>query len=259
MAEHLDSFVRFCGGVNKIPDDGTSRPRILLLKDAIETGDYFYIVLHQILCVWSIDREAAHRLLGLASDVAESALSIIQNTLRKNENMTQRLVHFFATFPNTRSSGLWETEGFRKHASDVSVFLNNLHEQWNRIHMPAMRSRSGRGYPILADELRYQLKLRSPLLESIFFTVTRRHIGVPDGRIADQMMALFRQDAQNDHARVRATKSSNSNSSNSNSSNSNSSHSSNSNCDSRLILRRPLECNNPYHKPFPDNRPCQSK
>ncbi|GKT90522.1 MIZ/SP-RING zinc finger protein [Colletotrichum tofieldiae] len=243
MAEHLDSFVRFCGGLNKIPDDGTSRPRILLLKDAIETGDYFYIVLHQILCVWSIDREAAHRLLGLAPDVAESALSIIQNTLRKNENMTQRLVHFFATFPNTRSSGLWETEVFRKHASDVSVFLNNLHEQWNRIHMPAMRSRSGRGYPILADELHYQLKLRSPLLESIFFTVTRRHIGVPDGRIADQMMALFRQDAQNDHARV-ATKSSNS---------------SNSNCGSRLILRRPLECNNPYHKPCPDNRPCQSK
>ncbi|KZL82882.1 miz sp-ring zinc finger [Colletotrichum incanum] len=202
MAENLDSFVRFCGGVNNIPDDGTSMPRVRLLKDAIETGDYFYIVLHQVLCVWSIDREAAQGLLGLGPDVAESALNIIQNTLRKNDNMTQRLVHFFANFPNTRTSGLWETEAFRKHASDVSVFLNNLHEQWNRIHIPAMRSRSGRGYPILADELRYQLKLRSPLLESIFFTVTRRHIGVPDGPIADQMMALFRQDAQNDHAKV---------------------------------------------------------
>ncbi|GKT50939.1 uncharacterized protein ColSpa_11120 [Colletotrichum spaethianum] len=200
MAENLDGFVRFCGGINKLPDDGTSTPRIRLLKEAIETDDYFYIVLHQILCVWSIDREAVYRLLGLAPDVAEGALSIIQNTLRKNENMTQRLVHFFADFPNTRTSGLWETEAFRKHAGDVSVFLNNLHEQWNRIHIPAMRPRSGRGYPILADELRYQLKLRSPLLEGIFFTVTRRHIGVPDGPIADQMMTLFRQDAHGDHA-----------------------------------------------------------
>ncbi|KAK2012679.1 MIZ/SP-RING zinc finger protein [Colletotrichum eremochloae] len=202
MAENLDAFVRSWGGIDKLPNDGTTMPRVRLLKEAIETGDYFYIILHQVLCIWSIDGEAAYRLLGLAPDVAGNAFGIMQNTLRKNENMTQELVRFFANFPNSPTSGLWETDVFRKHAGDVSVFLNNLHEQWNRIHIPAMRPRSGRGYPILVDELRYQLKLRSPLLEGIFFTVTRRHIGVPDGPIADQMMALFRQDAYNDHAKV---------------------------------------------------------
>ncbi|KAK1589629.1 MIZ/SP-RING zinc finger protein [Colletotrichum navitas] len=202
MAENLTAFISSLGGLNKLPDDGTSLPRVQLLKEAIETGDYFYIILHHVLCIWSIDGEAAYRLLGLAPDVAGNALGIVQNTLRKNGNMTQELVRFFANFPNSWASGLWETEAFRKHVGDVSIFLNNLHEQWNRIHIPAMRPRSGRGYPILADELRYQLKLRSPLLENIFFTVTRRHIGVPDGPIADQMAALFRQDAENDHAKM---------------------------------------------------------
>ncbi|EFQ28345.1 MIZ/SP-RING zinc finger [Colletotrichum graminicola M1.001] len=202
MAENLNAFIRSLGGLDKLPDDGTSLPRVRLLKEAIETGDYFYIILHHVLCIWSTDGEAAYRLLGLAPDVAGNALSIIQNTLRKNENMTQELVRFFANFPNSWASGLWETEAFSKHVGDVSIFLNNLHEQWNRIHIPAMRPRSGRGYPILADELRYQLKLRSPLLENIFFTVMRRHIGVPDGPIADQMAALFRQDAENDRAKM---------------------------------------------------------
>ncbi|KAK2053295.1 MIZ/SP-RING zinc finger protein [Colletotrichum caudatum] len=202
MADNLSAFVCSLGGLGKLPNDGTSVPRVRLLKEAIETGDYFYIILHQVLCVWSIDAEAAYRLLGLAPDVAGNALGIMQNTLRKNENMTQELINFFANFPNSPTSGLWETEAFRKQVGDVSAFLNNLHEQWNRILIPAMRPRSGRGYPILADELRYQLKLRSPLLQNIFFTVTRRHIGVPDGPLADQMMVLFRQDTQNDHAKM---------------------------------------------------------
>lgn len=202
MANNLDSYISDRGGIAKLPEDGTTAPRVRLLKDAIEKADYFYIVLHQILCLWTLDTKAAHNLLGLPPDVTESALGIVQNVLRKNENMGQDTIFFFANFPASSASGLWHTEAYRNHIGEISRFLNNLHEQWNRILVPAMRPHSGRGYPILADELRYQLKLRSPILETIFFTVTRRHTGVPDGPIADQMNALFRQDSQNDQTQM---------------------------------------------------------
>ncbi|KAG7055528.1 MIZ/SP-RING zinc finger [Colletotrichum scovillei] len=202
MAKNLDSYISDRGGMAKLPEDGTTAPRVRLLKDAIEKADYFYIVLHQILCLWTLDTKAAQDLLGLPPDVTDSALGIVQNVLRKNENMGQDTIFFFANFPASSASGLWHTEVYRNHTGDISRFLNNLHEQWNRILVPAMRPHSGRGYPILADELRYQLKLRSPILETIFFTVTRRHTGVPDGLIADQMTALFRQDSQNDHTQM---------------------------------------------------------
>ncbi|EXF78438.1 MIZ/SP-RING zinc finger [Colletotrichum fioriniae PJ7] len=205
MANNLDSYISDRGGMAKLPEDGTTAPRVRLLKDAIEKADYFYIVLHQILCLWTLDTKAAHHLLGLPPDVTESALGIVQNVLRKNENMGHDTIFFFANFPASSASGLWHTEAYRNHIGEISRFLNNLHEQWNRILVPAMRPHTGRGYPILADELRYQLKLRSPILETIFFTVTRRHTGVPDGPIADQMNALFRQDSQNDQTQIPAT------------------------------------------------------
>ncbi|KAK1448350.1 MIZ/SP-RING zinc finger [Colletotrichum cuscutae] len=205
MAKNLDSYISDRGGMAKLPEDGTTAPRVRLLKDAIEKSDYFYIVLHQILCLWTLDTKAAQDLLGLPPDVTDSALGIVQNVLRKNENMGQDTIFFFANFPASSASGLWHTEAYRNHTGDISRFLNNLHEQWNRILVPAMRPHSGRGYPILADELRYQLKLRSPILETLFFTVTRRHTGVPDGLIADQMTALFRQDSQNDQTQITVT------------------------------------------------------
>ncbi|KAL0777702.1 hypothetical protein CaCOL14_005355 [Colletotrichum acutatum] len=202
MAKNLDSYISDRGGMAKLPEDGTTAPRVRLLKDAIEKADYFYIVLHQILCLWTLEKKAAQELLGLPPDVTDGALGIMQNVLRKNENMGHDTIFFFANFPASSASGLWHTEAYRNHTRDISRFLNNLHEQWNRILVPAMRPHSGRGYPILADELRYQLKLRSPILETIFFTVTRRHTGVPDGLIADQMNALFRQDSQNDQTQM---------------------------------------------------------
>ncbi|KXH68183.1 MIZ/SP-RING zinc finger [Colletotrichum salicis] len=143
MANHLDSYVSNRGGMAKLPEDGTTAPRVRLLKDAIEKADYFYIVLHQILCLWTLDTKGAYDLLGLPPNVTESALSIVQNVLRKNINMSHETVLFFANFPASSASGLWATDAYRKHIGEISGFLNNLHEQWNRILIPAMRPHSG--------------------------------------------------------------------------------------------------------------------
>ncbi|KAJ0294155.1 hypothetical protein CBS470a_001054 [Colletotrichum nupharicola] len=74
--------------------------------------------------------------------------------------------------------------------------------QWNRVLIPTMKPDNGRGYPILATELHYQLRLRSPVLEPVIFTVTRRHMGIADGPVADKMQQLFQTDLKTDYSRM---------------------------------------------------------
>ncbi|KAL0942177.1 miz zinc finger protein [Colletotrichum truncatum] len=202
MSSQLDKIVQLCGGPLNLPADNTTGPRLRLLRDAVNRSDYFYIVLHQILCVWSFRKEWVHAALNLDHAVIEGALNVLQNTLRKNDNMLRDHTLLFANFPESPTSGLWRSEFYHKYIGDVAAFLHCLHHQWNRVLIPSMRPKTGRGYPILASELHLQLRLRSPVLEPVFFTVTRRHMGIPDGPVADKMAEIFQKDLQTDYAKM---------------------------------------------------------
>lgn len=186
----------------KVPDDHTTQPRIRLLKEAIDLGDNFYIVLHQILCLWSFSKHAAHVALGIDPAVAEGGISALQNAIRKNDTMDKHFILQFANFPEAPNSGLWATEFYCRCLREAAVCLQGLHEHWSRTVIPSMKPLTGRGYPILSLELRLQLRVRSPVLEPILFTVTRRHMGIADGPIAEKMTELFQIDAKTDYGRM---------------------------------------------------------
>ncbi|KAF6839066.1 miz zinc finger protein [Colletotrichum plurivorum] len=199
MTIRLEQIIR---DVGNIPDDSTTKPRIRLLKEAIHLCDNFYIVLHQILCVWSFSKDAAYTALGLEPTVAERGIGALQNAIRKNDTMDKTFIFQFANFPGAPNSGLWATDFYRKYLRQVAVCLHGLHEHWGRTVIPSMKPLTGRGYPILSDELRSQLRVCSPVLEPILFTVTRRHMGISDGPIAEKMTELFQIDAKTDYGRM---------------------------------------------------------
>ncbi|KAF9882393.1 miz zinc finger protein [Colletotrichum karsti] len=201
MTQKLNDIATKCGAP-RLPADNTTGPRLKLLKDAVDVGDYFYLTLHQLLCVWSFSKPFVLHHLSEDPQVVESAMKIVQNTLRKNENMPQPIVMHLANFPESPQSGLWACEPYQRHIRSVAAFLRCLHNQWNTILIPSFKPQTGRGYPILAAELRYQLRLQSPVLEPVLFTVTRRHLGVPDGPVAEQMHQLFQSDQKFDYTRM---------------------------------------------------------
>ncbi|KAF4896955.1 Zinc finger MIZ domain-containing protein 1 [Colletotrichum fructicola] len=202
MSLQLEKIVQTCVGQANSTPDNTTGPRLKLLKDAIEVGDYFYIALHQLLCSWSFSREWVIHTLQIDPSVADGGMKVVQNTLRRNDNMAKEFVFLFANFPDSPRSGLWNLPFYRQHIDNVGVFLRCLHSQWNRVLIPTMKPDNGRGYPILATELHYQLRLRSPVLEPVIFTVTRRHMGIADGPVADKMQQLFQTDLKTDYSRM---------------------------------------------------------
>ncbi|EQB57508.1 hypothetical protein CGLO_02352 [Colletotrichum gloeosporioides Cg-14] len=202
MSLQLEKIVQTCVSQENPTPDNTTGPRLKLLKDAIEVGDYFYIALHQLLCFWSFSREWVIHTLQIDPSIADGGMKVVQNTLRRNDNMAKEFVFLFANFPESPRSGLWNLPFYRQHINNVGVFLRCLHSQWNRVLIPTMKPDNGRGYPILATELHYQLRLRSPVLEPVIFTVTRRHMGIADGPVADKMQQLFQTDLKTDYSRM---------------------------------------------------------
>ncbi|KAK2730506.1 miz zinc finger protein [Colletotrichum kahawae] len=202
MTLQLEKIVQRCVGQENQTPDNTTGPRLKLLKDAIEAGDYFYIALHQLLCSWSFSKEWVIHTLQIDPSVADGGMRVVQNTLRRNDNMAKEFVFLFANFPDSPRSGLWNLPFYRQHINNVGVFLRCLHSQWNPVLIPTMKPDTGRGYPILATELHYQLRLKSPVLEPVIFTVTRRHMGIADGPVADKMQHLFQMDLKTDYSRM---------------------------------------------------------
>ena len=188
----IDSHIESVGGSQNL-NNGLERPRFALLADACSNEDFFYVILHQLFCVYDSDRKEFTNVQGLPpSSVLLVAFRILGQLIRDNEGLAPNHLKWFAQFPSSLRDLMRTSEPYRRTLNDVGYFLGKLASEW----APLSRECSSRGFPPLVDELIDRMGLLSPILQGVVFTATRRNLGIIDDTFGRQMEDLFRQDRQ---------------------------------------------------------------
>ncbi|PVH89395.1 hypothetical protein DL98DRAFT_580089 [Cadophora sp. DSE1049] len=192
----IEKHIASVGGLMNL-NTGLERPRFQLLTDACRNEDPFYVALHQVFCVWDVNRQEVINIPGYPnSNVLQSAFKILGNLIRDNDQLAPAHKIWFAQFPSPLSHLLTTSELYRQNIADVGVFLERLTMEWSSLSTEWTQ----RGYPPLVDELVSRWGLLSPTLQSVVFTATRRNLGIRDEDVGTRMEDLFRRDQQEHQA-----------------------------------------------------------
>ncbi|KAI9172361.1 E3 SUMO-protein ligase gei-17 [Paramyrothecium foliicola] len=109
---------------------------------------------------------------------------------RRNEHMAKEHIQWFAQFPGNSEALAREIPPFTHACSQIVAFLKNFAEAWHSLSVAVCARR----YPVLAWEAVQILNCPSPILQSIFFTFSRRALWVQDGEFAVELNQLFARD-----------------------------------------------------------------
>lgn len=162
-------------------------PRFTLLKDACARGDIFYLHLHRLHCLWSYDAQSLPPVLLYDLDATQRGFAIVETVLKSNSGLSRDNLKWCAAFAQ-KTLNECDPEG----ADKIAKFLKGLSQYWPTLS-PACFNRL---YPYLVDELLGQLQCYSVCMQNILFTASRRRLGIPDGRLGDQVQELFRLDQE---------------------------------------------------------------
>ncbi|KAK4236488.1 zinc finger MIZ domain-containing protein 2 [Achaetomium macrosporum] len=185
----LNDHIQCCGGDDAL-ESSVERPRVMLLRDACNREDEFFIVLHQLFAMWSLNPQDAYQRLPQAQQIIDSAFVILETVLKKNQLLSRPFQMWFARFPVGADLFGRGPIGGADVINRIAAFLGNLSREYASLTTASMR----RGYPLLVDELLYRLHCYSPVLQFILFTACRRRMGVPDDHLGVHMDKAFRDD-----------------------------------------------------------------
>ncbi|KAM4065997.1 hypothetical protein HRG_000156 [Hirsutella rhossiliensis] len=186
--------LRAFGGFHSL-DPAREKPRYKLLCDACVKGDLFYIIFHQLFCLWSTNREVAYTWLVPERAVVDSVFGLLLQVLRRNSDLPAIHLHWFASFP----LGFKDVAGFvpRRQIHDVlsqiNFFLQHFVTGWGRV----LANIDERRYPPLVCEFQSVLMCTSPVLQWVLFTSSRRRLGIEDVA-AYELYRLFTTDRNNE-------------------------------------------------------------
>ena len=175
-------------GANMAGD--VERPRLQLLRDACKLQDVFFLALHQALCIWSLSRAEAHALFRVSHHDVDAAFDILEQILKKNDNVPRDSLIWFSRFPNPMGGLLSSSQDYCRAVAAVGLFFELLVPNWTPLVAVTLK----RQYPYLVDEMLTNLGCASSVLQTIFFTSSRRRLGVMDGQISHAMESLFFED-----------------------------------------------------------------
>lgn len=165
------------------------KPRFHILRDACVKQDYFYLVLHQLYCLWSVNPQMVSGLLHGDMETISMGFEILDSVLKKNSGFSRSNLEWCANFP-CQTADLSHSPT----VSNVATFLVCLANNWTALHEGSFN----RVCPYLMDEMIGKLQCYSVVLQSILFTASRRRLGVLDGQFGTEMEQWFRKDQQ-DH------------------------------------------------------------
>ncbi|KAK4121273.1 hypothetical protein N657DRAFT_122907 [Parathielavia appendiculata] len=193
LLQILDQYIDSCGGAQTL-EVTIERPRLMLLKDACRKEDEFFIVLHQLFCMWSLHPQNTYTSLPLDRATIDNAFAILEKLLKKNQFMALAHQQWLSRFPVPVAQFSRGHIGGAAVIRQISTFLGALVHDYEPLVTACMQRR----YPFLVDELLVGLSCFSPVLQFILFTSCRRRLGVPDDSLGHQMEQAFRED-QNRH------------------------------------------------------------
>lgn len=172
-------------------EDYCEKPRYRCLQDALRNKDVFYVALHQVNCLWSVQRPYIHAVLGEHVSLANinKSFEILQCVLRPNNYISSDHLRWFSEFPAPLPELINKVQAYQYALSDVVQFLAHLSQNWERVIEDVKR----RKYPLITAELTGPLRCPSPMFQTMLFTVSRRHLAIEDGPLAVQLSSLFHQ------------------------------------------------------------------
>lgn len=161
-----------------------------MLLDACLKGDAFYILLQQQFCLWSLDKPAVHGNFPIHPQTIDFAFGLLNHVLRDNQEMARQHVQWLARFPVPFRTVAQSLAPHLDVRGMIGQFLDKFASNWNGL----IGRIATRHYPLLAYEATEILLCPSPILQEVLFTLSRRRIGIEDGRFATDLNGRFRKD-----------------------------------------------------------------
>jgi len=188
----IEQHIAASGGFESL-DASVERPRFHLLLDACHREDFFFVALHQLFCLWAIDPSAVSQIDGFQDQqLVGYAFQLVAKLIRGNEGLSPVHLKWFTEFPSPLNHLLARSDQYRSALSAVRFFLGKLKTEKSNMIQECQQ----RGYPPLVDEMVHRLGLLSPVLQGVFFTASRRTLGVRDDVVGPKMERLFLQDRE---------------------------------------------------------------
>lgn len=186
LATFIDNRIAQQGGDQALQST-VEKARFHILRDACDKQDYFYLILHQLHCLWSVSPQTVSGLLLGDMGTISMGFEILDSVLKKNSGLSRPNLEWCANFP---------CQGGDLPSSptvyNVATFLVCLANNWTAFHEGSFN----RVCPYLMDEMIGKLQCYSIVLQGILFTASRRRLGVLDGQFGSEMDQLFRKDQQ---------------------------------------------------------------
>ncbi|KJZ78701.1 hypothetical protein HIM_02092 [Hirsutella minnesotensis 3608] len=170
--------------------------RYKLLHEACVLGDAFYVILHQLFCLWSVNEDLTCQFLKQPHHVVGPVFELLRQLLGNNSIFQADNLRWFASFPLRiqQFSRLISLQRLTEIRCQLAAFIRDFVGNWK----PLMAHTAQRRYPVRACELIQLLKCTSPILQCTLFTSNRRMLGVGEGAIASELLRLHIEDRQNE-------------------------------------------------------------
>lgn len=186
LATFIDNRVDQEGGDQALQST-VEKPRFHILRDACVKQDYFYLILHQLYCLWSVSPQTVSGLMLGDMGTIAMGFEILDSVLKKNSGFSRSNLEWCANFPCQRVDLPRSPTVY-----NVATFLVCLANNWTSLHEGSFN----RVCPYLMDEMIGKLQCYSIVLQGILFTASRRRLGVLDGQFGTEMDQLFKKDQQ---------------------------------------------------------------
>jgi hypothetical protein len=165
MQQRLDEYFKPRDQILNPIDQG----RRILLQEAIRKDDFFYLILSQVFCLYTCDRQLMPKQLGR---VEPSSWTYLERLLCSNKAMSPLVVTWFASFPApvhiVFASG--ECQFYLNQLVIIESFLQELPRRWDAMIEASKRMLA----PPLTQDMVEELYLISPIVQTTAFRAIAR-------------------------------------------------------------------------------------
>ncbi|MCJ1436828.1 hypothetical protein MMC27_006210 [Xylographa pallens] len=142
--------------------------RLRLLHTACESGDVFYLVLHQVYCLYSTPGFFRGHLN--LNEKQTNGLAMVEELILPNKGLMKESIVWLSVFPQSFESLLRLSSIYQSAYLDVRRCLELLGHSWVQFKGVCVKRKS----PPLVDYMDSELGVKSTVLQQIIFTALHR-------------------------------------------------------------------------------------
>lgn len=187
----IDDHIEAWGGWAALDKD-LEASRYKVIRQACTEGDTMYLVVHQILCLWSINEEAVLANVALSRSTLNTAFMALFTVLGNNSRIRAEHISWLSRFPmQLEDSPLLRQDRVRPL---LELFLSRLATEW----APLTAKLGTRGFPIMLAEMNTLLQCPSKTILPIFSNWSVRAYVGDSPTVTHNFKMLFFEDAMNE-------------------------------------------------------------